>query len=168
MAKLTRTPTSARAMLGLATLLIATPANAGPYLLVWDIQEAVGFLDLGSVKAVEKERWVWVIGVAKETPSQLPDHADVVAMNIRFDCAHKQMQLLGSNRFRPDQTPIELDTKAGEVAPVPPGTAFARMLEAACDGKIEKWALIKTPTGFSMFDLSASVKQAPKAPSARR
>ena len=67
----------------------AVPSFAGLYLPVNDAEETVGFFDLGSMKAVKRERWGWYVVVAKHDPSALPDRADVVALSIRFDCARR-------------------------------------------------------------------------------
>lgn len=160
MFKLARNSILARAMLATAAVVVATPASAGPYLPMLDAPESIAFLDLGSMKAVERERWVWLVTVAKQTPSALPDRADVVALNIRFDCARGQMQVIGINRFLLDRKPIQLDTTPTDTAPVPPDTGYARMMDAACDGNFERGSVLETPPGFTMFDLSTVIKRA--------
>lgn len=138
----------------------ALPTNAGSYLPLSDSSYSLSFVDLGSLKSVRTERWVWLVAVAKQAPSGLPDGADVVALNIRFDCARGQMQIVGSNRFRIDRTPIQLDTTPTDTAPVPPGTAFSRMMDASCENKFRKEDVLRSPKDSTMFDLSASVKRA--------
>lgn len=152
-----------RKLSGAAAFAVAaagTPLHAGPYLPVTEARDSLAFLDLGTVKAVDRERWVWFITVARRTPSGLPDGADVIALNIRFDCARGQMQFMGANRFRPDRTPIQLDATPSEAAPVPPDTAFSRMMDAVCDGTYERGSVLETPKGFTMFDLSTVIKRA--------
>ena len=162
MAKLAKNSLLTVAFATVLTVSVSAPAPsfAGLYLPVNDAAESAGFFDLGSMKAVKRERWGWYVVVAKHVPSALPDRADVVALNIRFDCARGQMQIVGSNRFLSDRRPLQLDSTSTDTAPVPPDTAFSRMMEAACDGKFEKAAAMETPAGFTMFDLSAAVKRA--------